>query len=338
VDLSRDAVARRLNLPGDLAPWLDALECIGPADVRMPRGNDARQLLRRLGVEEPDLASIVESLPTPRQAPELWWLLERATHQVGFNIGRWNATAQFPSLPIHLGIQGQCFWVYVFLVSAEAVHEWHSALGISDEVSWNTLSDLGRHVARHRRRFGVAGVEAPWWFGLHLQGALFALGRLQFNPYRLRTGLAGPLFWYDGAALESLGPAFDPGSPVLGVHVPSGSPLDATGCDASFEAASIFFPRYFPEDASRLAVCTSWLLDEQLADYLPPESNIVRFQRRFELVPGTRDSDDSVFLWVFDRVPGALDELSPQTQLERVVVQHVRAGHHWRTRTGWLEI
>jgi hypothetical protein len=80
------------------------------------------------------------------------------------------------------------------------------------------------------------------------------------------------------------------------------------------------------------------LLDEQLADYLSAESNIVRFQRRFELVPGARDSDDSVFLWVFDRVPSSVDDLRPHTELERAVVRHVRHGHHWRMRTGWMEI
>jgi len=167
---------------------------------------------------------------------------------------------------------------------------------------------------------------------------LYALGRLQFNPFALRTGPAGPLFWYEGAALEAMSAAFQTGAPVLGVHVPAGSPLDPAACDASFQAAASFFPRFFPEQASRIAVCTSWLLDEQLADYLPAESNIVRFQRRFELVPGARDSNDSVFLWVFDRVPSSVDELQPHTELERVIVQHVRDGHHWRMRTGWLEI
>jgi hypothetical protein len=280
---------------------------------------------------------MVAVLNDVEQSPEWMWLVERAARQLISEIGRWDTGSFLPILPSELGGLGSSFWIVVFLATAESIHAWHVKQGIADEISWATLADLGLNVTRNRRRLGVSGLEFPTWLGLHWRGVLYALGRLQFNPFALRTGPAGPLFWYEGAALEAMSGAFQPGAPVLGVHVPAGSPLDSAACDASFQAAASFFPRFFPEHASRIAVCTSWLLDEQLADYLPAESNIIRFQRRFELVPGARDSDDSVFLWVFDRVPGALDELQPRTELERVIVRHVRDGHHWRLRTGWLE-
>jgi hypothetical protein len=338
--LSRDAVAHRLNLPNDLAAWLDSLEAVGPptAPLQLPRDDAARRLLERLGVVEPDQSTIVAVVNDIEQSPEWIWLMERACHRIQSEIGDSNAGSFLPVLPKELGIQADCFWVFVFLATAESIHAWHTAHGISDAISWATLADLGLHVARNRLRHGSSGLEFPTWLGLHWRGELYALGRLQFNPFRLRTGPAGPLFWYEGAALDGMSAAFQPGAPVLGVHVPAGVPLDPAACDASFQAAASFFPRFFPEHASRLAVCTSWLLDEQLADYLPAESNIVRFQRRFELVPGARDSDDGMFLWIFDRVPNSVDELQPRTELERAVVRHVRDGHHWRLRTGWLEI
>jgi len=337
--LSRDAVARRLNLPHDLAAWLDTLEALGPpTSFDLPRGDAASYMLERLHVLEPDRSTIVAVLNDVEQSPEWMWLLERACHQLISEIGRWDAGSFLPVLPSELGGMGSCFWIIVFLATVEAIHDWHAEQGISDEVSWATLADLGLNVARNHRRHGTTGLEFPTWLGLHWRGVLYALGRLQFNPFALRTGPAGPLFWYEGAALESMSATFQPGARVLGVHVSAGSPLDPAACDASLQAAATFLPRVFPQHASRLAVCTSWLLDEQLADYLPAESNIIRFQRRFELVPGARDSDDGVFLWVFDRVPGGLDELQPRTELERVIVRHVRDGHHWRMRTGWLEI
>ena len=61
--------------------------------------------------------------------------------------------------------------------------------------------------------------------------------------------------------------------------------MTAEACDASFAWAPRFFARHFPEDDYRVATCGSWLLDEQLAEYLPETSNIVQFQRRFRLVP-----------------------------------------------------
>lgn len=340
MDLSVATVARGLDLPDQLARWLDALEQVGPPPdgVPMPRGEAALEQLRRLGVAEPDLGAIAEALPTPEQQPELWWLVERAYHQVRLDIGRWDAATWLPSLPPHLGLAGRCFWVFVFLAAAEEAHAWHTRRGIGGDVSWDTLADLGRHVARFRRRNGLTGLDSQFWLGLHFRGALYALGRLQFNPYRLRFGMAGPLFWYAGEAASALGHGFQVGDGAIGVHIPGGSPLSPEACDESFRRAGPFFRRHFPAHDFGVATCTSWLLDDQLADYLPPESNIVQFQRRFELVPGVREDDREVFQFVFDRVPESVDELSPQTELERVLVRHIQGGGHWRIRTGWLRL
>lgn len=337
---SRAEVASRLELPEELGPWLDALARLDPPSggVRLPRGAEAVERLSQLGLVEPDLSAIVAALPGPERQPELWWLLERAAHQVRSAIGRWDAMAPMPSLPDHLGVAGRCFWVFVFLAVAGDVRRWHSERGIAGDVTRDTLADLGRHVARYRRRNGSTGLDSQWWLAIHFRGALYALGRLQFNPYRLRTGMAGPLFWYEGEAAAARGPGFQPGDPVLGVHIPAGTSLDPAACDESFAMAGPFFRRHFPAHAGRIATCTSWLLDEQLADHLPATSNIVRFQRRFELVPGAREDDGGVFQFVFDRPPGSLDELPQETALERALVSHVRAGGHWRLRTGWLEI
>lgn len=338
-ELTGASVARSLKLPDELGPWLADLERIGTPDggVPLPRGQAATAQLRRLGVGEPDLTTIAEALPTPDGQPELWWLLERAYHVVRRGIGQWDADAPSPSLPTHLGLQARCFWVFVFLAAADAVHDWHVERGIDEAISWDTLADLGRHVARYRRRSGVTGFDSQTWYGLHARGALYALGRLQFNAYRLRAGTAAPLFWYDGEAARRRGPGFQPGDPALGVHIPAGSPLTPAECDESLRRVRPFFRRHFPEHAFRVATCTSWLLDDQLASYLPPTSNIIRFQQRFELVPGAKVDDEGTFLFVFDRGSGSIDELVPRTTLERALIDHVHTGRHWHLRTGWLE-
>jgi hypothetical protein len=80
-----------------------------------------------------------------------------------------------------------------------------------------------------------------------------------------------------------------------------------------------------------------WLLDEQLAEYLPADSNIVRFQRRFTLVAGESwPADDEIVQFVFGRPrPASLDSLRQRTTLERAIVQHLREGRHWYGRLGW---
>jgi hypothetical protein len=94
----------------------------------------------------------------------------------------------------------------------------------------------------------------------------------------------------------------------------------------------------FPKPDRRIATCTSWLLDEQLADYLPAESNIMEFQRRFEVVPGAWEHDEGVLSFVFHRKEPDLDALPQETTLQRAVVAHLRSGEHWRARTGWMQL
>ena len=136
----------------------------------------------------------------------------------------------------------------------------------------------------------------------------------------------------------AMGEGLRPGDPALGVHIPESGPLTPEACDESLSTAWAFFAEHLPHHTSHVATCTSWLLDDQLADVLPETSNIVRFQSRFRMVPGARDDDDEILRFVFDRVPASLDELRPETELERAIVRRLRAGGHWRLRTGWLAL
>jgi hypothetical protein len=118
--------------------------------------------------------------------------------------------------------------------------------------------------------------------------------------------------------------------------------MTPAACDDSFERAKGFFAEFSPlrDQRRRLATCWSWLLDDQLADWLSAESNIMRFQRRFELVPGSVEDDEEMLRFVF-RVPeplACLDSLPQRTALERAAVAHLRAGGHWRLRSGWVDL
>ena len=88
--------------------------------------------------------------------------------------------------------------------------------------------------------------------------------------------------------------------------------------------------------------CGSWLLDPQLLEYLPGDSNIVRFQRRFELEPYEEpeglDADVEVLRFVFRTLTTPLDRLPRRTVLQRAIVDHLRAGRHWYWRRGTFPI
>ena len=329
-------VAARLGLGANHATWLRMLEALGPPPGGLPPVSpDALDLA---GIDAADRADILATLPGNDTQAEWMWLLERAYHAARTDVGDAEGTRPMPSLPPALGMRARCFWIVVFLCAIDDIRRWHRAHGVSDEISRETLADLGRHTRLYRQRNGATGLDTHWWITLHFRGGLFSIGRLQYAPFHLLTGPAGPLFWYDEPAAAALGTGFRRGDPALGLHIPDAGPLTRAACTESFHRARRFFQAHFPEFAEAVATCTSWLLDEQLLRYLDPDSNIVAFQRRFELVPGWRESDDSTFHFVFGSTRDRIDELEPRTTLEHAIVQHVRSGGHWGMRTGWLRL
>jgi GNAT-like C-terminal domain/N-acyltransferase N-terminal domain len=260
-------------------------------------------LLTRLGFERSDRAEILASPSRPEHAEERG----RARRLLVDGIGGKGELVGWPTAPPG----DPWFHVHVFVSALDEILSWHAAREIPEDVSWATLRDLGRNVAIHRRAHGVGGFDEHWWLTLHFRGLIYELGRLQFDRVR----------------------------DALGVHIPEAGPLAPAACDASFAWAREFFARHFPEEEHRVGRCRSWLLDPQLAEYLDAGSNIVRFQRRFELSEDVRDGSEDVLWFVFRR-RGAVDlEALPQrTTLERAVVTHLRAGRSWHERSGTVEL
>lgn len=306
----------------DHPSWLAHLESLGGFDVEFPR--DPVPELLRLAVPHEDITDVVATLPR-RGSPQRW-LVERCVHALVAAMGDPGGMPRFPDrLP---GELGPYLFAHVFLAALPHTRNYHRDHGVPEEVSWATFTDLGRNMAVHRRRHGTGGLHAPWWFSLHARGLLYDLGRLQFERTRLGETT--------GVGVHAADPATRPGDPALGVHIPEyKGPMTPEACDASFARAREFFPRHFPGEAYRVATCHSWLLDDQLARYLPAGSNILAFQRRFHLLHRFEHSD--VLAFVFGAEAGA-DPLPRRTGLERAIADHLASGGRWYGRAGWLAL
>ena len=79
------------------------------------------------------------------------------------------------------------------------------------------------------------------------------------------------------------------------------------------------------------------LLDPQLQEYLPEDSNIIRFQRRFELEPYQEpeglDCDVEVPRSAFRSLTTPLGRLPRSNVIQRAIIDHPNAGRHWFRRT-----
>ncbi len=130
------------------------------------------------------------------------------------------------------------------------------------------------------------------------------------------------------------------GTPVLAVHIPAQGyfhgPLSPQACDDSFQQAYLFFPKYFPDFCFQAFTCVSWLLDSQLAQYLPDSSNIVSFQKRFYLLPLPGANDFQTMERVFGQRPTKLELAPKDTKLRQIILAHMEKGGFWRSSLGFI--
>ncbi|WBB75965.1 acyltransferase domain-containing protein [Micromonospora sp. WMMD1128] len=313
--MDSEDTAVRLGVPVEEVDRVRRLAADRPS-APLPARADAPALLRRLGVPPDDADEIMAGWPEPDSplwTPELRWLLDRSTALVRADLGGHEWLPPGPALPRERGPAWRHLYVYAYLALVDVVRAYHRDHGVPDAVSWATLADLGRNLAVDRRMGGTGWPVMQSWLTLHLRGGLYELGRLQHQR-----------------------------GDTIGLHIPEAGPLTPEAIDASLDEARAFFPRHFPDESHTEFSCGSWLLDPQLREYLPADSNIVRFQRRFTLDPYEKpegiDADVEVVRFVFRTLDTPLHRLPRHTALQRAVVDHLTAGRHWRWCTGRFPI
>lgn len=87
-----------------------------------------------------------------------------------------------------------------------------------------------------------------------------------------------------------------PGDTVLDLHIPRRDLFDVVTCRESYSQALEFYARVFSGRPHKALFCHTWMFTPQLQKFLPPSSNLVKFQREFYLYPhpGTVS-----YLWAF---------------------------------------
>ena len=219
--------------------------------------------------------------------------------------------------------------VVAFARVLPATLDWAGRVGLAPTVTAATLRDVGRMLQRNRVWFGAPGLgnELAGWLPRHLTGSILEIGRLQHE--RTTPGIRTSAWFLEERA------DWSPGELAVNLHIPESGPLDPATVRESLRAGRTVMRKRFPDHRLRVRYCISWLLDPQLAEYLPESSNIVAFQRMFRIGPAKDDDgDSSVRKFVFGNDPRPVDELPQGSSLERAAVAHWKAGRHWRVHVG----
>ena len=232
---------------------------------------------------------------------------------------------------------GDLFYFYVMAMCAPATRSYLHSSGVPESVIESTLASVHRHTGIYRQKWGTTGIDAGWWQLVVLRGELLEIGSLQYHNVTTGVGSLSAQPWYGAKDADARGPGFRRGDSQIGLHIPSGARFDPVALDESLRQARTILHRVWPTTQRRLATCASWLLDDQLAGYLPATSHILAFQRRFTMAPGGHDDDGDILEFVFRRPGASLDDVPQSTTLERAIVALIRAGGHWMSRAGWFD-
>ena len=122
--------------------------------------------------------------------------------------------------------------------------------------------------------------------------------------------------------------ALGPGDIVLDMHIPGNVPLTLESIRDALEQACPFFDRFYPGKPFTAFVCDSWLFSTQIEGMLPPESNILRWQREGYLYNQWPSQDMLTFTFGSSTID--LATAPRDTRLRRAIIAHLERGGELR--------
>lgn len=213
------------------------------------------------------------------------------------------------------GVSVHTVWGLFLAFAAERAQKDYAARGISDDVFFDTFSDLRYKAVECMQNKGVWGTFVQFWYPIFYRCDIVKLGRLEYETIT-----------YDHPAREVAGITLRPGQKIANIHIPSsGEPFDLNTRLESYKLAYDFFRDLHP-DGPLVCVCHSWLLYPEYRRVLGGTSNIVSFMDDFTIL----EIDDGAFqdAWrVFGpAAEGPTADLPETTSMQRAFKQHLLAG------------
>ncbi len=221
----------------------------------------------------------------------------------------------------HLGRKSPLFRLAVILKLAEDVKTSYDAAGISDEIFYETMSDIKIWC----EKCGNKGIKNYGWLKNHVNFELFRLGRLQFQLYECKK-----------RTLNYKKLPFSYGEKLIYVHIPEGERLETEKCICSLKAANEFFKKYFPDYSYRYYFCESWLLFEGNREFMSEESNIVKFMSLFNICYSV-NIDEQTIERVFGRRHLFVKFYPEKTDLQRRLKKYMSGGSRAGIGIGFIK-
>lgn len=195
---------------------------------------------------------------------------------------------------------GSKMLTYMLLRAAES-HQEYGKRGINETIFKDTMKFCTRFVEEHYEVYGTYAFTWGWWFPRQISLHEFRIGALEYEMIEKEE------------------------KKLINIHIPADADMGRESLRKSYEDAREFFANYFPEYGQSDMVCDSWLLSPVLAKLLPESSNIVRFQKVFDLIR-VDEMNDSFARWVYGRTDLPIRELPERTSLQQKIKAYLLEG------------
>lgn len=246
--------------------------------------------------EEPEFSSAIT---------EGFRIFEEGDPAFGSYLEGYAAREQLPAEVLNL---------YFYLLKAENTYKIYMEKGIDPEVFNTTFGDLAIYCKMNREQLGVYGIPQRIyrrWLRRYFECRIYQLGPLRYelipSAYDVKIG--------DVTVTK--------GDTVLSVHIPGGN-FNEAACEASYEAAREFFRKHYGMEKPAF-FCLSWLVQPWLAEVLPPESRIVQFQRKYQIIDFVDDPGD-MLIWVFPQRFQNIEDYPEDNSLRKATKERMRQG------------
>lgn len=185
-------------------------------------------------------------------------------------------------------------------------YEIYEEKGIPEEIFIATMKFYKRFIREHFDIYGTYSFLWGWWVPRQISACEFRIGELEYETVD------------------------EKGEKSIQVHIPADAVMKPSELRKSYLDARQFFAKYYPEYADADMLCGSWLLSPALKDLLPENSNILSFQKAFEV--NHVDFESNGFLrWVYKREDIPLEQLPEDTTLQRRMKTYILNGG----KIGW---
>jgi len=178
------------------------------------------------------------------------------------------------------------------LACALNIHETYEEKGIPEEIFIETMKFFSRFIGEHFVTYGTYSFVLGWWAPRLISANEFRIGELEYEIV-------------DENGIKS-----------IQIHIPADAVMKQSKLRQSYLNARQFLTHYYPEYADADMLCGSWLLSPALNELLPEDSNILTFQKSFEV--DYVDYESNGFLrWVYKKEDIPWEQLPEDTTLQR---------------------